>query len=452
MNEDLRTREYCLEILLSVLYKEEQSHILLKNVLDKCDDWEPARKAFLKKLTMGVLERKEELTYVLSQYMKKGSRIKPVIRVILLMGAYQILYMDQVYDTKACNLSVELAKKKGFVNLAGFVNGVLRTLSREKEHIGYPDPGKDMTLYLQAKYSLPVWIGEHFIQNYGAKKTEEICRYYLKDAGLSVHVKENLSLEEKAELLHAWEEKGVKITPCTYLPDACRLEHAGDVSSLKGYDEGLFHVQDFSAQLVGFLAPVKEGDTVMDVCASPGGKSLYVAGRLNGTGKVMAFDVSDAKVGRIRENAERMHFAGIDCDVKDATEVHEELRAKADVLIADVPCSGLGVIGRKPDLKNRLRKESLDEIITLQKKILRAVSGNVKKGGFLLYSTCTVNPGENEEMADWILNNLAFEEASFERFPEELKDARLSKGRVLILPGEYDSDGFFIALFRRTGD
>lgn len=452
MKEDLRTREYGLEILLSVLTKEEQSHVLLKNVLNKCDDWEPSRKAFLKKLVMGVLERKEELEYVLSLYMKKGnSKVKPVIRVILLMGAYQILYMDQVYDTKACNLSVELAKKKGFVNLSGFVNGVLRALSRDKENIVYPDPDENPALYLQAKYSLPLWMGELYLNSFGFDKAEAICRYYLKDAALSVHLKENLPEEEKNSLLHTWEEKGITVTPCTYLPDAYQLENAGDISLLPGYEEGLFHVQDYSAQLTGFLAPVKEGDTVFDVCASPGGKSLYLAGRLSGSGRICAFDVSEGKTERIRENAERMRFDGITCEVRDASKEQKDLWNKADLLIADVPCSGLGVIGRKPDLKNRLKKEDLDEIIRLQKEIVSAAAKDIKEGGYLLYSTCTVNPRENEELADWITENLPFREAAFERFPEELSSARLSEGRVRILPGEFGGDGFFIALFVKYG-
>ena len=451
MNEDLRTREYCLEILLSVLYKEEQSHILLKKVLDKCDDWEPSRKAFLKKLTMGVLERKEELSFVLSAFMKKGSKVKPVIQTILLMGAYQILYMDQVYDTKACNLSVELAKKKGFVNLAGFVNGVLRALSRGKDTIAYPDADKDPAGYLQARYSLPVWIGEEYIRNFGLHKTEEICRYYLKDAGLSVHLKESLSAKEKENLLRAWEERNVKITPCTYLPDAYLLEGAGDVTTLPGYDEGFFHVQDFSAQLAGFLSPVKSGDTVMDVCASPGGKSLYIAPKAGNEGRVLSLDVSDAKVERMKENVSRMHFDNIRCEVRDATVSQPELYGTADVLIADVPCSGLGVIGRKPDLKNRLHKEDLESIVDLQKQIVRTVINELKDGGYLLYSTCTVNPGENEEMADWIAANLPVKEVSFDHFPQELSSARLSGGRVRILPGEFGGDGFFIALFQKCG-
>jgi 16S rRNA (cytosine967-C5)-methyltransferase len=449
MNEDLRTREYCLEILLSVLYKEEQSHVFLKKVLDKNDDWEPSRKAFLKKLTMGVLERKEELSFVLSQFMKKGSKVKPVIQTILLMGAYQILYMDKVSDTKACNLSVELAKKKGFVNLAGFVNGVLRSLSRGKESIVYPDAAKDPAGYLQAKYSLPAWMGELFTSAYGMEKTKEICEYFLKDSGLSVHVKESLSDKEKGDLLKAWEEKGITVTPCKYLPSAYRLNGAGDVSLLYGYDEGLFHVQDFSAQLAGCLTPVREGDTVMDICASPGGKSLYVAER---AGKVYSFDVSEGKTERIKENAARMRFDNIICEVRDASVKQPDLEGKADVLIADVPCSGLGVIGRKPDLKNRLKEEDLGEIVKLQKQIVTAAASDIKEGGYLLYSTCTVNPGENEGMADWIKANLPFEEVSFERFPEELKEARISDGRVRILPGEYDGDGFFIALFRKCGE
>ncbi len=463
MNEDLRTRELCLDILLSVFRGEEHSHILIKGVLDKYDDWEGSRKAFLKKLTMGVLERKVELDYVISQFSTVPvSKMKPVIRTILEMGVYQILYMDRVYDTKACNLCVELAKKRGFVKLAGFVNGILRNVERKKDLIVYPEKEKDPVLYLSVTCSVPKWIVKEMVNQYGVKRAETMFAEGLKEAPIRIHLKSGLSEEKKQELIRSWEDAGIQVKECSFLPDAYTLKNAESISNLPGFEEGYFNVQDFSSQLVGFLAPVSAGDIIMDVCAAPGGKSIYLAEKLfkietelpegdkeNKSGRIYAYDISGSKVGKILENAERMQLFNINCEVHDASEINEDMKEKADFLLADVPCSGLGVIGRKPDLKYRLKEQDLKDIVELQKKIVSASVQSVKPGGYFMYSTCTVNQGENIEMVRWMCENLPLEEVPFEGMPEELKDSLVSEGCLQLLAGEHECDGFFIAVLRR---
>ena len=449
MNKDLEVREVSLEILKKVLYENEQGHRLIKAVLDKNNDWESARKAFLKKLTLGVLERKEELEYVLSLfYQKNAKRMKPVIRLILLQGAYQILYMEQVYDSKACNLAVELAGKKGFSALGGFVNGVLRSLSRGKDTITYPSPQEDPAAYLRTRYSVPEWMGKLLITQYGFENAERIGRYSLTEPKLHIRFKESVSKEEKKELLSAFTNMGVKCEECSFLPGAYALEHTKEFTMLPGFAEGKFYVQDFSAQLAGYLLPLKGDETVYDICAAPGGKSLYAADKLTQGGVVYACDLTGSKVSRIRENVERMGYENIRCGIRDAREPFDQ--GKADVIIADVPCSGLGVIARKPDLKYRLKEEDLMSIEALQKEILTAAVSGLKEGGLLMYSTCTVNRAENEETLQWMLKHLPLKEKAFTDVPKELKEDLLSGGVLRILPGEHASDGFYIALLEKT--
>ncbi len=446
--EDLQTREYALTILREIEKGEEHSHVLIKGVLDKNDDWESARKAFLKKLVMGVLERKNEMDYIIGLYSKTPiSKIKPVVRIILETGIYQILYMDNVFDTKACNLSVELAKKKGFSPLTGFINGVLRSVVREKEAIAYPVKEDDPVKYLTVMYSVPEWMAELFVSQYGAERTERFLQYSLKESELRIHLKSSLPREEKDAVI---EKLGKAVSgKCSYLPDAYSLQHTGEVAILPGFEEGKFTVQDYASQLVGHLLPLKEGDLVFDVCAAPGGKTMYVADRLMSNGSVKAFDVSAAKISRITENAARMGLGNITCEIHNATEEKKEFYEKADVVLADVPCSGLGVIGRKPDLKFRLKEEDVTSILDLQKQIVKAVVKDVKPGGILVYSTCTINKAENEEMAEWMLKNLPLEELPFENLPKELEDSLVTKGSIQLLPGEHDSDGFYIAMFTK---
>ena len=475
--EDLQIREYSLEILLPVFRGEEQSHTLLKAVLDKNDDWEPGRKAFLKKLTMGVLERKTELDYCLQQFLKQPvMRMKMPLRTILEIGAYQILYMDNVYDTKACDLCVELAKKKGFGQMTGLVNGVLRNLVRNKDSIVYPSKDKPAD-YLSVTYSVPKWMTELLLRQYDYDRVEKMLSHGLKDTNLCIHLLKSLSSGEKEEILSGFETAGIEVKECSFLPDAYALTRPGEITALPGFAEGKWYVQDYSSQLLGFLTPVKEGDTVLDACAAPGGKSIYLADKLNGAGRVYSCDVSEKKTDIIKENVNRMHLSNVEVLVRDATanvnaadsDLFDELSdggmpsvqrmadntnagslAKADVVLCDVPCSGLGVIGRKPDLKYRLIEADLESLTELQKSIVSAQVNVLKTGGYFVYSTCTVNKQENEEMAAWIKDNLPLEEVPFGNLPAELADSLVSPGQLQLLPGEHDCDGFYIALFTRV--
>ena len=448
--EDLETREYAALILREIEKGEQHSHVLIKGVLDKNDDWESARKAFLKKLVMGVLERKIEMDYIISLYSNTPvKKIKPMVRIILESGIYQILYMYNVFDTKACNLSVELAKKKGLSNLSGFLNGVLRSVVREKESIAYPAKEDNPALYFSVRYSMPEWMVKLFVSQYGEERTERMLAFFLEESGLKIHLKSSLPREEKKKLIGEI-EKTISVSKCSYLPDAYSLSHTKEVTNLPGFEEGMFTVQDYASQLVGHLTPLKEGDVVFDVCAAPGGKSMYIADRLKDTGVERAFDVSAAKISRITENANRMGLSNILCEIHDATQENKAFFEKADVVLADVPCSGLGVIGRKPDMKHRLKEEDIESILSLQKQIVKAAVKDLKSGGILVYSTCTVNKAENEETAKWILKNLPLCELPFENLSDELRDSLVSDGSIQLLPGEHDSDGFYIALFKKN--
>ena len=226
--QDLQIREACLETLLPVLKGEEFSHVLIKAVLDKNDDWEGSRKAFYKKLTMGVIERRIELDYCISRFCNHPmNKLKPVIRTILEMGAYQILYMDQVYDTKACNLSVELAKKKGFKNLAGFVNGVLRSLAREKARIAYPSAKEEPVQYLSVRYSVPEWITEELLSQYGFEACERMFAAALKENPLAIRVR-----AKEQTVAAALREAGCEVDAHEFLPGAYLISHARGVEDL----------------------------------------------------------------------------------------------------------------------------------------------------------------------------------------------------------------------------
>ncbi len=448
--DDLLLRQLVLEILLEVHAKNEYLNVVLKGVLDKYNYLDGKKKAFIKKLSTGVLEREIELNYIIDCFSKtKTNKMKPVIRLIMQMGVYQILYMDNVYDTAACNMAVSLAKKKGFQGLSGFVNGVLRSICREKDNIAYPSK-EDNVKYASVRFSMPEWLIKLWISQFGEEKTEAMLKASLQDNKVTVRVDENISDERKAELLAQWKDNGVQAEAHSYLPYAYTLVGGYGIQNLYGYKEGLFTVQDVSSMLVAECAGIKKDNIIIDVCAAPGGKTMHAAAKLQGSGMVHSCDVSDYKVDKIRENIERMHIENIKVHVADATKERPDFREMADVVIADVPCSGLGVLGKKVDIKYRLSEEQLEEIVKLQRTILENVCNYVKPGGTFVYSTCTVNRKENNDNVKWMTDNLPLETVPLkEELPEVLREAVGEDGTLQLMQGVHACDGFYIAKLRK---
>ena len=446
MNE----REIILDILLELSKEGEYSNVLIAAVLDKYDYLDAKKKAFIKRVSEGTIERRIQIDYVLDQYSKTPVRkMKPLIRELLRMSAYQILFMEHIPDAAVCNEAVKLAKKRGFRTLQGYVNGVLRNIARGRETISYPDREKDATAYLSVCYSMPVWLVAHFQKVYGEEVCEKILQAYLERRTVSVRLREALTEEEQEKLLAAWRKACVELQRHPYLPYAVELQKAAGIHRLAGYGEGLFAVQDVSSMLVVEAAGIRPGDTVIDVCAAPGGKTFHAADKLGGTGEVIACDVSRYKTDRIEENRKRLGVENVSVRVQDARLRDDSLLKRADVLLADVPCSGLGVIGRKQDIKYRVTAESLKEIQTLQKEILSNVIEYLKPGGIMMYSTCTMNPGENEEMVNWICDTFGLERVGMAgQMPKALAE-EANQGMIQLLPGVHETDGFFLAKLRR---
>lgn len=433
----MNSREIILDILLEISGQNEYSNILITAVLNKYDYLEPREKAFIKHVAEGTLERRIQIDYVLDRYSKVPVRkLKPLIRELLRMSVYQILFMENVPDAAVCNEAVKLAKKRRFQTLQGYVNGVLRTIVREKDKIPYPERDKDIVRYFSIYYSMPEWLVRHFQKAYGDEKTEKILQGFLERQPVCVRIDENLEEETRKEILDAWKRDGVKVKSHPALSYAFLLEGTEGISRLYGYQEGYFTVQDVSSMMVVEKAGIQIGNVVLDVCAAPGGKTMHAACKLHGSGRVIACDVTEYKTQKIEENCERLGYENVTVRVQDARVFDETLEEKADIVIADVPCSGLGVIGKKQDIKYRVTEESLQQITELQREIIRNVVRYIKPGGTLMYSTCTINSGENEKMVEWICEQFGFE-----------------KNRMVqLLPGIDETDGFFYARLRRNSE
>lgn len=444
------TRELAVGMLLEIIEKDRYSHLVIRDVLNKYNYLEGRDKAFLKRLTEGTLERRIQIDFILDQFSKVPvSKMKPFIRNLLRMSVYQLLFMDGVPDSAVCSEAVKLAGKRGFSTLKGFVNGVLRNIARNQEKIVYPDREKDAVSYFSVQYSMPKWLIEKFLKELGEEKTEIMLKGFLSVSPVTVRVKESLSEEEREAWKKSLLERGVKITEHPLLPYAFCLEGTEDIRSLPGFAEGIFMVQDVSSMLVCEAAGIRKGDTVIDVCAAPGGKSLHAGEKLMGSGTVSSRDLTENKVSLIQENIDRMQLPNVEAFAWDARQMKKEDVESADVLLADLPCSGLGIMGKKRDIKYHASKEGIEELQSLQREILSTVWHYVKPGGTLVYSTCTVNPGENEENVRWFTEHYPFETESLAPFlPEELKEEG-KDGMLQLLPGIHGTDGFFIARLRR---
>ena len=467
MGENIR--ELALELLLEQEKGKEYLSRLERAVLDKYDYLDGRDKSFLKRVTEGTVERRIELDYYLNHFSSVPvSKMKPLIRCLLRMSVYQLLYMDNVPDSAVCNEACKLAVKRHFQNLRGFVNGVLRTVSRQKDKLPLPDEKREPVKYFSVKYSMPEWLVELWLDEYGWEITETLLEGLLKVHPISLRFRTALTETEREELLRQIECRGAVAVAGKYLPYSCYLERTDNIGMLPGFGEGLYTVQDVSSALTVEAGRIRKSDFVVDVCAAPGGKSLLAAEK---AARVLARDISEEKTALIRENAERMRVKNIEIEAFDATETDGALLGRADVVFLDVPCSGLGVIGKKRDIKYRVTKESLSGLCDLQKRIVRASAEYVKPDGILVYSTCTIHRAENEDMVRFIARELPFVPQTLERvLPQELLDEkralmeRMKKSGkesglteeeeaacVQLLPGYMEADGFFIACFRRKG-
>ncbi|SCI86563.1 Ribosomal RNA small subunit methyltransferase B [uncultured Eubacterium sp.] len=442
-------RESALDVLIKVDKKEELSHIAISNVLEKYQFSEKRDRAFFTRLVEGTLERQITIDYVIDQFSKtKIRKCKPLIRALLRMGVYQILYMDQVPDSAACNEAVKLAKKRGFSRLSGFVNGVLRNISRKKETISYPKKDKDLVTYLSVTYSIPEWIINFFKKTYDDETVEKIIASYLEDRKTTLCCLE--SKGGKDAVRKELEAENVTVEDGKLIENAVKISDYDFLYRLKAFREGKCYVQDESSMLCAKLAGAEEGQFVMDLCSAPGGKSLYTADQMKDSGQILSRDLTEYKTDLIEDNIERMGFTNMVSEVFDATVLDEEHIEAADVVIADVPCSGLGIMGKKNDIKYHISEEGMKDLVKLQREILTNAVQYVKHGGTLIYSTCTINPEENEKNFQWIKDHFDYEAVDItEELPHNLKIDTAKDGYIQLLPGIHPCDGFFIGKLRR---
>lgn len=453
----MTAREIVLEMLMQVQEQEKLSHKVLAKGLAANPDLTCADKALAVRIFQGTLERKRTLDWIIEQQAGRPmTKMKPLVRNLLRMGAYQILFLEQVPNSAACNEAVNLIKKRGMIGLSGFVNGVLRGIARNLDN--YPDTesflkvfSEDMTETerLGFLYSMPDWLVIYWQRRYPKDIVQKMLAAFLENPPLSIH--HNVSRGTLGELKDALEEDGVTFEPGVYADNALLLRDVGNPARLRAFTEGRFTVQDESSILAGKILPLKKGMTVLDLCAAPGGKAMHAADMLAalGGGRVIAGDLTESKVRMVREQAARIGLDNVECVVWDARQPNPALKESVDLVLADLPCSGLGVIGRKPDIRWKTEYEDILELARLQKEILFTAVSYVKPGGYLSYSTCTLTKEENEDNVEY-LQSLGMELCDISSYlPKSLRTEKTKQGQLTLIPGIQKTDGFFASLLKK---
>lgn len=446
-------RELALTVLTRVETEQAYSNLLLNQTLQKFRP-DKAEAALLTELAYGTIQRKNTLDYFLDRFAAKGvAKLEPWVRNLLRMSLYQLLYLDRIPEHAAVHEAVDIAKRKGHAGIAGMVNGVLRSAIRSRDELRVPDT-LDPVARIALQESHPEWLVADWVRRFGVEEAERLCRSNNEPPRASVRV--NTLRATPEELLERLRAAGLSARRSALSDAGIVVESGGNMALTPWYEQGELSVQDESSMLVAEIVDPRPGMKVLDCCAAPGGKTAHMAELMNDNGSVLACDLHDHKAELIEAQAKRLGLRSVRTLAIDARKLADSLSGQSfDRILLDAPCSGLGVIRRKPDIKWAKRPEDAADIAKLQSELLASVSSMLAPGGVLVYSTCTVTEQENEQVIDRFLRE--HPQFSLEGLPGPVA-ARLPErtaagnGTVVLLPHHFGSDGFFVARLRRRGD
>lgn len=443
-------RAIALDVLIKIEQNQAYSNLQLNQALQKANV-KDIDKGLLTSIVYGTIQRKNTIDFYLDQLLNKPIKKKDRwVLSLLRLSIFQMLYMDRVPDHAIIHEAAEIAKQRGHQGLAGLVNGILRKLQREgtAEMDKKAGAGSEKAALT---YSMPEWLFERWSSQFGNEDAEKMAESNLLPSPVTARV--NTMLTTRDEVLQQLEQEGVSAEEGELSPEGIIIKD-GYLPGTEVYEKGLVTIQDESSMLVARAVAPLPGETILDACAAPGGKSTHMAEMMNGNGKVVSLDLHAHKIKLINKQAERLGIKNIEASVLDARKAGEKYDAASfDRVLVDAPCSGFGVIRKKPDLKWSKTEEDVLKLASIQKDILESATQMVKAGGLLVYSTCTVDKEENSEIAEWFLQNhpeFEWDPDFSEKMPENVKTF-IIEGRsdLQIMPHYFSSDGFYIAAFRK---
>jgi len=440
-------REVAYRVLLDV-EEGAYANIVLDEYLGKYE-LIAADRAFVTELVYGTVKYKLKLDWVIGKLVKKADKLEMKVRILLRMGFYQLLFLERVPPSAATNETVNIAKKYFHAGISGLINGVLRAYLRNPDLIKWPDREKDPVTYLEIVHSHPRWMVERWLNRYGFDAATRLCEFNNRPADLWIRVNTLRCAPE--ELIERLKQEGCIIERSRRVPEGLLLKDAPAIHRLSSFREGLFTVQDESSMLAAYAVKPLPGQEVLDVCAGPGGKSTHLAQMMMDRGLIAACDVHRHRLGLIEENAKRLDINIIKTILQDATRLGLEHGKQYELILVDAPCSGLGVLRRRPDARWRKEEKDIKELAALQKLILENAYQLLKPGGRLVYSTCTTEPEENYGVIEAIKaahpELESYDLTSYLPYePQSEKEAReLREGERQYLPFADEMEGFYIA-------
>lgn len=402
-------------------------------------------------LVYGCVRRRRSLDALIDQFAQKKSHQQPPdLRTILHLGFYQLCYLSQIPASAAVNTTVELAKSNGFSGLGGFVNGILRAYLRQQEQLGNPqifiqeDP--NLIKNLGEFYSFPDWIIEYWLNQLGLEETEKLGQWFNQSPTIDLRINPLKTTIETVET--ELKLAGINLSRIPHLPQALRLfGSVGEIHKLPGYPQGWWSVQDSSAQWVSHLLDPQPGETIIDACAAPGGKTTHLAELMQDTGTILACDRAKSRLKKVQQNRERLQLKSIQIQAGDIREF-SQYNNSADRVLLDAPCSGLGTLHRRADARWRHTPENIEELSQLQAELLEKTANFVKPGGYLVYATCTIHPQENEQIVESFLTHHSNWKIDLPDIC--LDDVLTSEGYLKVWPHRQNMDGFFIVRLKRN--
>lgn len=437
-------REIALEVLYKVEEKGAYSNVQLNYVLEKYDPGFQER-SLATSLVYGVLRHRNTLDWQIEQFSKRPVKKMTVwIRNILRQGVYQLLYMEKIPQSAACNEAVKLARKKGHEGVSRFVNGIMRNIARNLSNLTWPEAKEE---FISVYYSHPDWLVKHWAELFGWEKTEEICRADNAVPALSVRANRlKITAEGLQERLAA---EGVASSQSSLAKEGLLLEGSSSLSRLTSYQDGLFQVQDESSMLVGLVVAPKPGEKILDCCSAPGGKTTHLAELMDNQGEIIANELQKSKLTLIDSACQRLGIDIVQTVNHDGRDLSQLYQDKMDRVLLDAPCSGLGILRRKPDARWRKSLSQVKELVELQRELLSSAANCVKPGGVLVYSTCSIEPEENiEQIRDFLKKHQDFYLSDLDPYlPAVLQSSIEDKGMLQLYPGM--TDGFFICRMER---
>lgn len=446
MSSKKNVRDAALQLLETIEKNQAYSNLLLNSTIEK-NEISKVDVGLLTEIVYGTLQRKMTLDFYLKPFIEKNKKLQSWVINLLRMTVYQMVYLDKIPDRAAIFEAVEIAKRRGHKGIASLVNGVLRSIQRN----GLPslDSITDPAESISIGTSHPLWLVKRWISQFGEEKTREMCEMNLIAPLQTGRV--NLTRISREECLELLKDEGFEVEPSPILPEAIKCLR-GNLASSKAFSYGLLTIQDESSMLAAYALGMKEEEVILDACAAPGGKSSHIAEKLGNSGKVISLDLHEHKVKLIRNNAQRLGLENIEAMKMDSREVGQHFEEQSvDHILLDAPCSGLGVMRRKPDMKYTKKEQDLSQLQSIQLSLLESVAPLLKAGGTLVYSTCTVDKEENQEVVGQFLrehHEFEGDRGLAERMPDAIKPL-INGFDVQILPQDFGSDGFYIACLRK---